>query len=232
MSTHDDEQLENMKRFWDDYGTPILVGSSIALAVFAGWRYWQQSKLETASQAAGAYQRTQEAYQKLSLSPDDKEANTELQREAQKLIQEYATTPYALNAALLLAKRGMENKDLKEAEKQLRWVLTQPVDDGVKSIATLRLAQLFVEKGDNKGALELLAKDTNAAFTPSRDELRGDILKTMGDVAGAQKAYQSAVKALVERNEPRPLLEMKMADVGLVAPEIKRPSPIKPEAGA
>jgi predicted negative regulator of RcsB-dependent stress response len=62
--------------------------------------------------------------------------------------------------------------------------------------------------------------------------LRGDILKTMGDVAGAQKAYQSAVKALVERNEPRPLLEMKMADVGLVAPEIKRPSPIKPEAGA
>jgi predicted negative regulator of RcsB-dependent stress response len=126
----------------------------------------------------------------------------------------------------------MENKDLKEAEKQLRWVLTQPVDGGVKSIATLRLAQLFVEKGDNKGALELLAKDTNAAFTPSRDELRGDILKTMGDVAGAQKAYQSAVKALVERNEPRPLLEMKMADVGLVAPEIKRPSPIKPEAGA
>ena len=66
----------------------------------------------------------------------------------------------------------------------------------------MRLAQLFVEKGDNKGALELLAKDTNAAFTPSRDELRGDILKTMGDVAGAQKAYQSAVKALVERNEP------------------------------
>ena len=72
MSTHDDEQLENIKLFWQDYGTPILVGSSIALAVFAGWRYWQQSKLETASQAAGAYQRTQESYQKLSLSPDDK----------------------------------------------------------------------------------------------------------------------------------------------------------------
>ena len=87
MSTHDDEQLENIKLFWQDYGTPILVGSSIALAVFAGWRYWQQTKLETASQAAGTYQRTQEAYQKLNLSPDDKEANTELQREAQKLIQ-------------------------------------------------------------------------------------------------------------------------------------------------
>ena len=232
MSTHDDEQLENIKRFWQDYGTPILVGSSIALAVFAGWRYWQQSKQDTASQAATSYQRTQEAYQKLSLSPDDKAANTELQREGQKLIQEYTNTPYALNASLLLAKRAMDNKDLKEAEKQLRWVLTQPVDDGVKSIATLRLARLLVEKADNKGALDLLAKDTNAAFTPSREELRGDIFKAMGDVAGAQKAYQLAIKALAERNEPRPLLEMKMADVGLVAPEIKRPSPIKQEAGA
>ncbi len=232
MSTHDDEQLENIKRFWQDYGTPILVGSSIALAVFAGWRYWQQSKLETASQAATSYQRTQEAYQKLSLSPDDKAANTEMQREGQKLIQEYSNTPYALNASLLLAKRAIDNKDLKEAEKQLRWVLTQPVDDGVKSIATLRLARLLVEKADNKGALDLLAKDTNAAFTPSREELRGDISKTMGDLAGAQKAYQLAIKALAERNEPRPLLEMKMADVGLVAPEIKRPSPIKQEAGA
>lgn len=232
MSTHDDEQLENIKRFWQDYGTPILVGSSIALAVFAGWRYWQQSKQDTASQAATSYQRTQEAYQKLSLSADDKAANTDLQREGQKLIQEYSNTPYALNASLLLAKRAMDNKDLKEAEKQLRWVLTQPVDDGVKSIATLRLARLLVEKADNKGALDLLAKDTNAAFTPSREELRGDIFKAMGDVAGAQKAYQLAIKALAERNEPRPLLEMKMADVGLVAPEIKRPSPIKQEAGA
>lgn len=232
MSTHDDEQLENIKRFWQDYGTPILVGSSIALAVFAGWRYWQQSKQDTASQAATSYQRTQEAYQKLSLSPDDKAANTDLQREGQKLIQEYSNTPYALNASLLLAKRAMDNKDLKEAEKQLRWVLTQPVDDGVKSIATLRLARLLVEKADNKGALDLLAKDTNAAFTPSREELRGDIFKAMGDVSGAQKAYQLAIKALAERNEPRPLLEMKMADVGLVAPEIKRPSPIKQEAGA
>jgi predicted negative regulator of RcsB-dependent stress response len=232
VSTHDDEQLENLKRFWQDYGTPILVGSSIALAVFAGWRYWQQTKLETASQAASSYQKTQDAYQKLAVSPEDKTANTELQREAQRLIQDYTTTPYALNASLLLAKRAMDNKDLKEAEKQLRWVLTQPVDDGVKSIATLRLARLLVEKADSKGAIDLLNKDTNAAFTPSREELRGDILKVMGDVAGAQKAYQTASKALDERKEPRPLLDMKMADVGLIAPEIKRPSPIKQEAGA
>ena len=51
MSTHDDEQIENLKRFWQDYGTPILVGASIALAVFAGWRYWQQSEQQKIGRA-------------------------------------------------------------------------------------------------------------------------------------------------------------------------------------
>ncbi|MCB1656837.1 MAG: tetratricopeptide repeat protein, partial [Pseudomonadales bacterium] len=125
MSTHDDEQLENLKRFWQDYGTPIIVGASIALAVFAGWRYWQQDKLQTATIAANSYQASQDAYQKLAVNPEDKAANTDLQREAQKLLQEYPATPYASNAALLLAKRAIELKDYKEAEKQLRFVLNQ-----------------------------------------------------------------------------------------------------------
>lgn len=230
MTKHDDEELESLKRFWQDYGMPILVGASIALAVFAGWRYWQQSQLQTAALAANGYQASQDAYQKLVANPEDKAANTELQREAQKLLQEYPQTPYAANAALLLAKRAVDIKDYKEAEKQLRFLLSQKVDDGLKSVATLRLATVLAEKGDNKAALALLATDTNAAFMPSREELRGDLLKATGDSAGAQKAYQAAAKVLIERQEPRPLLEMKMADVGLETPEIKRLSAIK-EAG-
>ena len=116
----------------------------------------------------------------------------------------------------------------KEAEKHLRFVLNQEkVDEGLKSLATIRLAMVLSEKGDNKGALALLAADTNPAFTPSREELRGDLLKSTGDIEGAQKAYQAAMAALMERKEPRPLLEMKMADVGLEMTEIKRPSPVK-----
>lgn len=228
MSTHDDEQLENFKRFWQDYGTPMIVGASIALAIFAGWRYWQQNQLQTAALAANAYQASQDAYQKLAANSDDKAANTDLQRESQKLMQEYSKTPYATNAAFLLAKRAVELKDYKEAEKHLRFVSNQEkADEGLKSLANIRLATVLSEKGDTKGALALLTADKNPAFTPSREELRGDLLKATGDIAGAQKAYQAAMAALVERKEPRPLLEMKMADVGLEMTEIKRPSPIK-----
>jgi len=228
VSTHDDEQIENLKRFWQDYGTAIIVGASIALAVFAGWRYWQQSQLQTAALAANAYQASQDAYQKLATNPEDKAANTDLQREGQKILQDFSKTPYAANAAFLLAKRAVELKDYKEAEKHLRFVLNQEkADEGLKSVASIRLAMVLSEKGDSKGALALLTADTNPAFTPSREELRGDLLKSTGDIAGAQKAYQAAMAALMERKEPRPLLEMKMADVGLEMTEIKRPSPVK-----
>ncbi|PTQ90826.1 YfgM family protein [Agitococcus lubricus] len=224
MSTHDDEQLENLKRFWQDYGTPILVGASMALAVFVGWRYWQNDKVQTSLQASTLYESSYEAYQKLNTNPEDKAANTQLQRDAQKLSQEFGSTVYANNASLLLAKRAIENKDLKEAEKQLRNVLTQSTDDGLKSIASFRLAQVLLEKGDNKAALDVLSKETSVAFLPSREELRGDILKLNGDTAGAIKAYQAAYDALKARNEPRPILEVKMADLGLDVPELKTES--------
>jgi predicted negative regulator of RcsB-dependent stress response len=147
VSTHDDEQIENLKRFWQDYGTPILVGASIALAVFAGWRYWQQSELEqTASIAANAYQASQDAYQKLVANPEDKAANTDLQREAQKLMQDYTKTPYAANAALLLAKRAIDLKDFKRSRKTITFCVNSKNDDGLKSIATLRLAQYWPKK--------------------------------------------------------------------------------------
>ena len=52
MSYSEEEQVEQLKRFWQDYGTPILVGISLALAVFAGWRFWQQSQIEASAAAA------------------------------------------------------------------------------------------------------------------------------------------------------------------------------------
>ncbi|HEX5361013.1 MAG TPA: tetratricopeptide repeat protein [Fluviicoccus sp.] len=232
MSYSEEEQVEKLKRFWQDYGTSILVGVSLALAVFAGWRYWEQSRQQTAANAAAAYQAALEASQKLAADPNDKASNTELQKQSLKVIQEYAGTPYAINTALMLSRHAMDVGDLKEAEKHLRWVLEQKIDDGIRSLATLRLARVLADKGDAKAAQALLDQDKLASSLPTREELRGDILRSAGDVAGARKAYEAAAKALVERQESRPLLDAKLADVGVEAPEIKRPSPVLEEKGA
>ncbi|HET8732042.1 MAG TPA: tetratricopeptide repeat protein, partial [Moraxellaceae bacterium] len=50
---------------------------------------------------------------------------------------------------------------------------------------------------------------------PTLDELKGDIYQSQGKIAEARAAYTSAATALQARDEHRPLLDVKMADVGL-----------------
>jgi len=216
----EEEQLENLKRFWDDYGTFILIVIAIVLACFAGWRYWQNNKINTASQAATVYQDVMSSLQKLQSNPADQAANTELQRNAQKLMQDYVGTPYAVGAGLALAKRAADSNDLKGAEKQLRWVLTQKPDEATRLITTVRLARVLAAKGDTAGGLALLANENDESFAPLVQEARGDILVTQGKTDDARKAYQAADAAAAKRDETRPIMETKMADVG-VAPAVR-----------
>lgn len=222
MSQHDEEQIENLKRFWQDYGTPILLGLAIVLSAFAGWRYWQADKLNTSTKASTLFQDMLGAAQRSQLNPGDKAADTDVQRLAKSLKDDFANTPYAVNAALLQARSASDRGDSKEAEKQLRWVLDQKPSEGVRILATTRLARVLVAEKQADAALALLLKEKDAGFAPTIEELKGDIYQSQGKVEDARKAYQAAVAALKERDERRPLLELKMADVGLAPPEPER----------
>lgn len=221
MSYDEEEQIERLKQFWKEYGTAILIGIALAMAVFAGWRYWQKSQVETATQAANLYQDVLADAQKLQANPQDQAANTDLQSKAKKLQDEFAKTPHAMNAGLLLAKRAVEANDLKEAEKQLRWVLEQKPEEGLRIVTAIRLARVLAASGKLDDGLALLAKEKNDAFTPALEETRGDIYRLQGKLEEARKAYQAADAALAARDEVRPLLEVKMADVGLAPVERK-----------
>ena len=221
MSQHEEEQIENLKRFWQDYGTPILVGAALALAVFMGWRFWQNSRFEDAAKAGSVFQEMLTAAQRSQMNPDDKAASTDVQRFAKTLREDYAKTPYALDAGLLLARQASDRNDYKEAEKQLHWVLDQKPGEGVRSIATIRLARVLAAQKQYDAALALLAGEGSEGFKPSVEELKGDIYQAQGKIADARKAYLAASAALQERDEQRPVLELKMADVGLAPPEGK-----------
>lgn len=216
MTYNEDEQVEQLKRFWNDYGTGLLLTVALVLAAFAGWRVWEKSRLDAATIATSAYQDMGSALQKLQSDPTDKTSNTDLQKNAQKLMTEYAGTPYAINAGLLLAKHAIQSNNLPEATKQLQWVLTQKPDEGVRIITTVRLARIKAASGDNAGALALLVNENNEAFAPLVDEARGDFDVALNKQDDARTAYAAADAALAKREEPaNPLLEMKLASVGL-----------------
>lgn len=221
--THEEEQIESLKRFWQDYGTPILVGLVLAVAVFLGWSYWQKSRIADATKAAQTFQEMLSAVQRSQVNPDDKAANTDVLRFGKTLKEAHGNTPYAVSAGLLLARQAADRNDFKEAEKQLRWVLEQKPGEADRLLATARLARVLASQQKHDEALALLVKETGAGgFTPTLEELKGDIYQAQGKTAEARSAYEAAAKALQERDERRPLLELKMADVGLAPLEPKK----------
>lgn len=225
MSTQE-EELETLKRFLKNYGMTIVVGLALALAVFSGWRYWQSSRFEQAAQAATVFREMMSAVQRSQLNGEDKAASTEVQRLGKTLKEDYAKTPFALNAAMLLARQAADRGDLKEAEKQLRWALEQKPGEAERLLVTTRLARVLAAQKQYDPALALLDKENDTGFRPTVEELKGDIYHAQGKLPEARKAYAAAALALQARAERRPILELKMADVGLAPLE-----PGKGEAG-
>lgn len=223
MSQHDEEQVENLKRFFKYYGAPILTGVVLALAVFGGWRYWESQRIDASTKAANVFQDMLGAVQRSHVNPADKAASTDVQRYAKTLRDDYTKTPFAVSAGLLLARQAVDRNDFKEAEKQLKWALEQKPEESVRILAATRLARVLAADKRFDEAQALLAKETDIGFKPTVEELKGDIYQAQGKIPEAQKAYLAAVEALQSRDdERRPLLEMKMADVGVAVPEQKK----------
>lgn len=216
MSYNEDETVEQIKTWWARYGTPVLFSAAVVLLSFSGWRYWSTSQADDATKAQALQQQMASAMQRVSINGDDKAANTDLQRLGQQLIAEYASTPYAVDAALLLAKRAVDSGDLVAAEKQLRVALDLKPSAEITLLAQTRLARVLAARKQYPAALAVLdSAEAGDAAAPLIEEIRGDILLLQGQREAAAKAYVAADQALAARDEARPVLDLKLADVGL-----------------
>jgi len=216
VSYNEDETLDQLKTWWARYGTPLLLSVAVVLLSFSGWRYWTSSQLEAASEAQALQQQMATAMQRLAVNTEDKAANTDVQRLGQQLINEYASTPYAVDAALLLAKRAVDTGDLAAAEKQLRAAIELKPSAEITLLAKTRLARVLAARKQYPAALAVLDElGDDVAAAPLVAEVRGDILLLQGQRDAAAKAYAAADAALAARDEARPVLDLKLADVGL-----------------
>lgn len=216
MSYNEDETLDQLKTWWARYGTPLLLSVAVVLLSFSGWRYWTSSQLEAASEAQALQQQMATAMQRLAVNTEDKAANTDVQRLGQQLINEYASTPYAVDTALLLAKRAVDTGDLAAAEKQLRAAIELKPSAEITLLAKTRLARVLAARKQYPAALAVLDElGDDVAAAPLVAEVRGDILLLQGRRDAAGKAYAAADAALAARDEARPVLDLKLADVGL-----------------
>src|SRR5205814_7751958 len=96
----DQEEIERLKAWWKDYGGSLLIGVVIGLVLLFGNKYWTQYKEERRAAASELYTQLQTQMQ---------ESKADVARvSAGKLIEDYASTPYAGLAALALARLDVD----------------------------------------------------------------------------------------------------------------------------
>jgi predicted negative regulator of RcsB-dependent stress response len=213
--SNDDEVLLQVKTWWQRYGTTVVLAIAVGLFTFAGNRFWQNSQLESAVAAQALQEQLTTISQRLISNPEDSAANGDLQRIGRQIMDEYPRTPQAVDAALMLAARSVDSNDLDSAEKHLRWALDRKPGIDTRALINVRLARVLAANDKADEALVVLAGIKEPSLVAMVDEVRGDILLQLGQVDEAAKAYVSADAALAAAGEERPLLELKLADVGL-----------------
>ena len=201
----DDEKGEEIKQWWRDNGTSVIVGCILSVAIVLGGRYWIMYQQTNAEKASSIYQ------QVTSLLAEDK--YTEAETKTQQLLVDYAKTPYAVFAAFEVAKQSANNHDLTSAQPYLEWVIAHAKLSGQVDIARLRLAQLLVHEAQYQPALTLLEQSHSTAFESLFAELRGDIYAAQGQQSQARSAYESALLTLKQGEPRQQLLKLKLDDV-------------------
>lgn len=186
LDLQEQEQVEALKNLWKDWG-PAVVGGLLALAVgyggVAGWKAWKTSAAEHAAAAFQPYEAALKAP-----NPDVKV----LAGLADKIAADYPGSAYAFEAALDVAARQVKAGDNAGAIKHLTWAVEHAPDDGLKAIASLRLAAAHLDADKLDDALKVLEAKHPAEFDSLFLETRGDVLVVKKDKAGARLAYQSA----------------------------------------
>jgi predicted negative regulator of RcsB-dependent stress response len=206
LDLEEQEQIDQLKHFWQRWGNLISWGLIAVLSAYAawnGWKYWQNHQ---AAQSAVLF----ETVERAALSGD----TAMLDRSVADIEDKFASTTYAQQAALLAARLYQDKDRVADAKKQLQWVIEHAADDGYQSLARLRLAGLFIQDKTYDEASNVLKAKAPAAFEPLVNDRLGDIAALQGHADEAIGYYQKAWRNLDDRSEYRRVVEVKLAALG------------------
>lgn len=201
------EQLDQIKAWWNKYGTLVLTILIVATAVVGGWRGLQWYEGHQSTQARGYFEALEEA----GRSQGD-ESVARINAAMKTLRSDYASTDYAARGALVAASALALRKDVSGARSQLEW-LAQTKHSALVPVARLRLAALFLDQKDYEAALNQL-KDAPASFEGLFADRRGDILAAQGKTADARKAWDQAIESLGPVSPLVPIVKLKLDALG------------------
>jgi predicted negative regulator of RcsB-dependent stress response len=198
----EEQQVDAIKDFWKENGNYIIAGLVIGFAGFIGFNYYKDNQLAQEEATSNAYQ------QVIELSDKNPKAFTEA---ADKFIAENKATSYASLTAFALAKEAASHKDWEQAAKHLATAVSSAPNEGIKAIATVRLARVQIQLEQIDQALKTLSTKLPESFVAAVEEIKGDAYLKQEKVTLARNAYQAAIDA--GGLAASPALQMKLDDL-------------------
>lgn len=207
LDLEEQEQLDQLKHFWNQYGnliTWVLIAVFGSIAAWNGWQYWQRHQ---AAQASVMYDEVDRAAKSGDVA--------RIERAFGDMKDRFGGTVYAQQAGLLAARALYEKGNVEASKAALAWVSEKASDEGYQAIARLRLAGVLLEAKAADEALKLMQGSFPKEYEALAADRRGDILATQGKMAEAKAEYLKAYKGLDERAEYRRLVEVKLNALGI-----------------
>ena len=177
------------------------------LGAFAGWNFYQYWQRGQAVQAAAMY----DEVERVVASAD----SAKIDRVFADMKDRFASTAYAQQAGLLVAKQYYSAGNVEASKAALGWVADKSSDPGYQAIARLRLAGVLMESKSFDAALKQLSGSFPASFDPLVADRKGDIFLLQGKRTEAIAEYEKAFRNFEERTEYRRLVAVKLNALGV-----------------
>lgn len=221
LDLEEQEQLEELKHFWKKNGNwiswllIIVLGS---LAAWNGYQWWQKNQGMQSSAMLDEVEKV------LQVGDAQK-----IDRAFSDMRERFPSAYTTQQAGLLIAKNHYDAGRTDQSKAALKWLVDNGSDEGLVSIARLRMSAVLVDAKAYDEALKVLEAGIAEEFAALASDRRGDIYMLQDKKADARTQYQSAYKALGEQSDYRRLVTFKLNALG-VNPEATPAAPASTEA--
>ena len=207
LDLEEQEQLDQLRHFWKQYGNLITWALIVVLGAVAAWNGYHRWQRDQSLQAAAMY----DEVEKVVLGGDVQKA----ERAFNDMKDRFAKAAYTQQAGFLVAKMTYGSGKVDSAKTALNWLADNAADKGYASVARLRLSAVLIEAKAYDDALKILGAGVADEFAALADDRKGDIYILQGKKTEAKAEYEKAFKGFDEQAEYRRLVGVKLNALGV-----------------